>query len=110
MGNVPVFTLQPNLGGLLSLLVTVFLPILVGLVTTRVTSAGRKALLLLFLASVTSFIETWISSQQAGLPFAWAPIVFNAVVNFGVAVAVHYGLWKPTGAATAAQNTGVTGR
>lgn len=110
MNNIPVFVLQPDLGGLLSLAVVIVLPILVGLVTTRVTRPGWQAVLLLFLSAVTSVTQTALADDQNNMPFAWQPVVFNAAVNFGVAVAVHFGLWRPTGVAERAVNTGVTDR
>jgi hypothetical protein len=110
MDNVPVFVLQPDLGGLLSLAVTVFLPILVGLVTTRLTSPGMRAVLLLLLATIKTIVEAVIAANMAGAEPAWQLIVFNAVVNFGVAVAVHFGLWKPTGASDRAVDSGITSR
>lgn len=106
--NVPVFSFQPDLGGLLSLAVTLVLPLLVGLVTTRLTSSGTKAVLLVTLASVTTVIQAWLASVNAHVPFDWMTVVFNAVINTGVGVAAHFGLWKPTGAAKAAEDSGIT--
>jgi len=110
MDNVPVFVLQPDLGGLLSLVVTVLLPVLVGIVTTRLTSPGVRAVLLLLLATVKTIVEAVLSANMAGAHPAWQMIVFNAAVNFAVAVAVHFGLWKPTGVADKAIDSGITSR
>jgi hypothetical protein len=103
-----MFSFQPDLGGLLSLAVTVLLPLLVGLVTTRLTSSGTKAVLLLALASITSVVQAWLASVNAHVPFEWVVVAFNAAINFGVGTAVHFGLWKPTGAAKAAEDSGIT--
>jgi len=105
--DLPTYLFEPSLAGLLSLVVTVILPLLVGLVTTRVTGAGVKAVILLVLATVKTVVEAWIAAG-AGVDWDFVPVLYNAVVNFGIAVAIHFGLWKPTGASTAAQNTGRT--
>jgi hypothetical protein len=86
-------------------MVTVALPLLVGLITTRITSAGTKAILLLVIAAAKTFLEAWISAAQAATPFRLIPVLMNVVINLAIAVAVHYGIWKPTGASAKAQDT-----
>lgn len=93
-------------GQILSLVVTVVLPLVVGLVTKRSMPAGVKAVLLLGLTVATQAITTALEAINSGAAFEWKALASNIVVGFVVAVAAHYGLWKPTGAATAAQNTG----
>ncbi|MFD1274825.1 hypothetical protein ACFQ51_34630 [Streptomyces kaempferi] len=55
----------------LGLLVSVVLPVLVGLVTTRVTNAGVKATLLLALSIITGFVTEYAARTTPGT--AWAP-------------------------------------
>lgn len=99
-----MITFHPTLLQGLTLLVSVILPIVVGLVTTKVTSSNAKALLLLVLALVTSVVSNWIAAVQSGTAFD----LWNALFTFGsvflIGVATHYGLWKPTGTAAAAQS------
>jgi hypothetical protein len=107
LADLPVYAFAPNWGGLLSLILTLVLPILVALVSTRLTSSGTKAVLLLALATIQTFVEALISAANDYAHFAWVPVIMNAVLNFGVAVIAHFGLWKPTGTADAALDTGV---
>jgi len=91
------------------LLVAFVLPVLVGLVTTRVTSAGRKAWLLAGLTLVTSLLVELGRVLAAGGVFDVGASLLTALPAFVVSVAGHYGLWKPTGVSGAAQDVG-TGR
>lgn len=89
----------------IQLLVATILPIAVGLVTTRVTSAGRKAWLLAALALVTSVLVEWGSALSAKETFDIGIALIAAIPTFAISVATHYGLWRPTGVADAAQDT-----
>jgi FtsH-binding integral membrane protein len=91
----------------MGLLVSVVLPVLVGLVTTRVTHAGLKAVLLLALSGVTGFVTEYVGPHDAGYSVASAAVL--ALVSFGTAVLAHFGLWKPTGVSGAAQAVGARG-
>jgi hypothetical protein len=107
--ELPTYALTPDLGGMLSLLITIVLPLLVGVVTTRVTSANIKAVLLLALVAIKTFIEALIAADQAGIALAFVPFLMNLVLNFIIAVAIHFGLWKPSGLSTTIQEkVGVT--
>lgn len=90
---------------IIGLLITLVLPILVGLVTTRVTSAGVKAVLLLLLTAANGFL---VELGNAGPGYNVANGVFYAAVSFVTAVAVHFGFLKPTGISGKAQDTLVT--
>lgn len=96
--DTPVDSVEP-----LSLMLAFVLPVLVGLVTTRVTHSGAKAILLLFLSAVTAFLTEWQNSPDNNFEFDQALLTW--VVTFIIAVAAHFGLWKPTGVSAAAQNT-----
>jgi hypothetical protein len=87
---------------IIGLLVTLVLPFLVGLVTTRVTSAGAKAVLLLLLTAANGFL---VELGSAGPGYNWANGVFYTVVSFATAVAVHFGFLKPTGISGKAQDS-----
>lgn len=102
--SLPVYGFDPSsISGLLSLAVTVLLPLLVGLVTTRTTHPGVRATLLLAAAAVKSFLEAWLQAENTAVDFAFVPVAISIAVNFAIAVVVHFGLWKPVGAADAAQ-------
>ncbi|ACY35933.1 hypothetical protein CMP1-37 [Clavibacter phage CMP1] len=99
-------TFEPSWIQLISLLTGLVLPLLVGLVTTKVVSAGKKAVLLAVLAFVASILTELLSAIQAGEVFDLAASLYLGIQTLVVAVAIHYGLWKPTGASAALQNVG----
>jgi hypothetical protein len=101
------FTLDP--ATVVQLLVAFGLPVLVGLVTTRVTSAAAKAWLLAGLTLVTSLLVELGRTIATGGVFDIGVALLAALPAFVVSVATHYGLWKPTGVSGAAQDVG-TGR
>ena len=86
----------------LGLLVSVALPVLVGLVTTRVTHAGTKAVLLLALSTATGFVTEY-AAPGPGYDVGTAAVL--ALVAFGTGVLSHFGLWKPVGVAGKAQDS-----
>lgn len=98
--------MQPHLDTAywLGLLISVVLPVLVGLVTTRVTNASVKAVLLLALTAATGFLTELAAPHPSGYSVAAAAILW--VVSFGTGVLSHFGLWKPTTIAQRAQNFG----
>ena len=91
---------------LLTLIIGTVLPIVVGLVTSRVTSSAAKAWLLAGLTLVTTILQALLVATQAGIPFELGAILIAAIQQFIVSVAIYYGLWKPTGIAGAAQDVG----
>ncbi len=101
------FTLDA--AAVVQLLVAFVLPVLVGLVTTRATSAGLKAWLLAALSLVSSLLVELGRTIAAGGVFDVGVALLLALPAFVVSVASHYGLWKPTGVSLAAQDVG-TGR
>lgn len=90
----------------LTLVIGTVLPIVVGLVTTRVTSGAVKAWLLAGLTLVTTVLQAMLLASQSGIAFDLGAILVAAVQQFIVSVAIYYGLWKPTGIAGAAQDVG----
>ncbi|RSS59776.1 hypothetical protein [Streptomyces sp. WAC01280] len=91
----------------LGLLISVVLPVLVGLVTTRVTHAGTKAVLLLALSVLNGFLVE-LAAPGPGWHAGTAAVL--ALVSFATGVLSHFGLWKPTGLAGKAQDSLVTAR
>lgn len=98
--------MQPSLNETywLGLLTSVVLPVLVGLVTTKVTSAGVKSVLLLALSAANGFL-----SELGSHPSDWhlGSAVILTLVSFGISVLTHFGLLKPTGVSAAAQTYGL---
>lgn len=107
--ELPIYAFQPNWGGLLSLILTVILPLAVAVITTRITSSRTKGMLLLLVVAVKTTVEALIANGNDVINFAWIPFLMNMAINFGVAAIFHFGLWKPTGASrTIQENVGVT--
>lgn len=99
-----------NLGAAywLGLVISVVLPVLVRLVTTRVTSDGVKAVLLLALSTVNGFAVEYVGPHHDGYSVGTAAVL--ALVSFATGVLAHFGLWEPTGVADKAQDSLVTAR
>jgi hypothetical protein len=99
---------HPTLLQGLTLVVSVLLPIIVGLVTTKVTSPTAKALLLLGLSLITSLVSAWILAVQSGNAFDLWSALYTSGTVFIIAVASHFGLWRPTGVSAVAARHLVT--
>ncbi len=91
----------------LSLLVGTILPILVGIVTTRATHPGTKAVILALLSAVSGLLTEYLANTG---DFNWAAAGLTWLSTFLVAVAMHFGVWKPVGVSAAIADVGVTGR
>jgi hypothetical protein len=95
----------------ISLLVGTVLPILVAVVTTRTTHPGVKAVLLALLSAASSFLAEYLTAVNSAQNFDWGSVAVTTLGTFITAVAMHLGLWKPTGLAGGVQaNVGVTSR
>ena len=92
----------------LQFVIAVLLPLVVGLVTTRITSSGVKAVLLLFLSALTALLTTWLNAAQQDIPFDLGAAIFAFLATFLVGVAVQFGFWKPVGATAKVQDTLIT--
>ena len=102
---IPEFAGLPQL--LLWILVTALMPLAVGLLTKVQTPAYWKISLLLAMALANGVLTTWLDDFGA---FDWKRAVSGAVMAWTVALLSHFGIWRPTGATAAAQNTLVTDR
>jgi hypothetical protein len=109
--DLPAYGFDPtSISGLLSLVITVLLPLIVGLLTKQSWSAGAKAVLLLMLSAAKAFVEAWLDAENTGVPFLWTAVAISVITNFIIAVVIHFGLWRPTGATDAAQRSLVKDR
>lgn len=78
----------------LTMVISVFLPMVVALVTKQLASGAVKAVLLLFLAAVTG-TATQIATANGVFDLKGA--VVATVMSFIIAVGMHFGLLSPTG-------------
>lgn len=101
-------TFTVDIAVVVQMVLSVFLPILVGLVTTKVTSSAVKAWSLAGLTLVTSVLTGFGAALSAGEVFDLGVALLTAIPSFAISVAVHYGLWKPTGVSEKAQETLIT--
>jgi len=97
--NIPLFQV-------FTLLSAVVFPLLVGLVTKRATNPGRKAVLLAALSVLISLCTELAGALEAGTAYNLGTALLTGLGAFLVAVAMHYGLWKPTGVAEKLQAVG----
>lgn len=91
---------------IVTFLVAVVSPLLVGLVTTRVTAAATKAWLLAGLAAATGLGSELVASLTEGTTYDLGQGLVSAVTAFVIAVGLHYGLYKPAGASEKLQKVG----
>lgn len=84
----------------IGLLISVVLPVLVGLVTKRVTHPGVKAVLLLALSTLNGFL---VEFANPGPDYDFGTAVILSLVAFATGVLAHFGLWKPAGVSAKAQ-------
>ena len=101
--DLPVYAFQPNFGGLLSMILTVVLPLAVAVITTRMTSAKVKTILLLVVVAIKTLVEALISNGADYINFGWIPFLMNLILNLAIAAVIHLGVWKPTGLASKIQ-------
>lgn len=85
----------------IGLLISVVLPVLVGLVTKRVTHPGVKAVLLLALSTLNGFL---VELANPGPGYDLGTAVILSLVAFATGVLAHFGLWKPAGVSAKAQS------
>lgn len=103
-----IVTFSSDAVWVLNLVVTVLLPLIVGLVTKQSWSAGAKAVLLLVLAAITGVASEALDAATSSTPYDLQVSVIAAVQALVIAIAVHFGLWKPVGATEVVQNAGVS--
>lgn len=94
--QLPTYVGEPSLAGLLSLLVTVALPIIAALFMRSSWSAFRKGLILLVLAAVKSYAEAWLGAVNTDEAFNFVNAAYSTVVQFTLAVVAYVGLLKHT--------------
>lgn len=87
----------PNWSQWLNVLINVLLPIVVAVVTSRAADGSVKALVLLVLSAASGFLTSWWGAVDAGQAFDLSQAGFTAVTGLVIAIAAHFGVWKPNG-------------
>lgn len=95
----------PHLIGVLS---GVVLPLLVALITKRVTDSGVKGLLLTSCSLVAGILAEVGAALETGTPMNLAEALVAAVMALVIGQTAHSAVWKPTGVARRLQELGVT--
>lgn len=78
------------------------LPLLVGLVTTKLTNSKNQALLLAGLTVVITAATSILTAHDAGQTVDLGQILIAGGGNFLISVGAHFGIWKPSGLASLA--------
>lgn len=103
---VVAFTIDPAL--VVQLLLAFIMPVVVALVSTRVTKSNVRSWLLATLTVVTSLLTELGRSIATGTTFDVGIALLAALPAFVVSVSTYYGLWKPTGVAERVQGIEAT--
>ncbi len=105
--ELPTYTGVPTLAGLLSLAVTFLLPVIAALFMRTTWSPFARGLVLLAVAAVKVFLEAFLVAADAGVDFNFVTAAYTVVVQFTMAVVVHFGLLRGTDLQQAALRGGV---
>lgn len=81
----------------LNVAIQFLLPLLVGLVTTKLTGRSTQFALLGLLTLLATVGTQELGAHSSGLPLNLVQVLVVAVVNFAVSLLSHYNVWKPTG-------------
>lgn len=82
-----------NFASIIALIINFFIPLLVALVTKKVTPGWVQAIILMFFTALNNFLVQ-LPDQIHGYP--WKTAIVSAFISFAVAIAAHFGLWKQT--------------
>lgn len=104
VANAPVVVFSLDWAVIVQVLLAFIMPVVVALVSTRVTASNVRSWLLASLTLITSLLTELGRSIATGTPFDVGIALLAAIPAFVVSVATYYGLWKPTGVAAAAQD------
>lgn len=93
---------------ILSIVAGTLLPLLVGLVTSKVTDPGLQATYLAGLSVLTPLVAEIADALQNHKPYDLGAALLTALATFVTAVGTHYGFWKPKGVADVVQSVFVS--
>ena len=104
--QLPTYVGAPTLAGLLSLAITILLPILAALLMRASWTAFRKGLVLLAFSAIKAVLEAWLAATDAHTHFNWVTTLYSVLVQFVLAVVAYVGLLKQTSVQQAALRGG----
>jgi hypothetical protein len=87
---------------IVQMIVVVLIPIITGLLTKYNLSSAVKGIMTLFFSTVTAFISSWV--VDGGDAIFTAHVLYNAAVNFVIAVAMYFGIYKGAGLTSSVPN------
>ncbi len=105
--SLPTYLFEPSLIGLLSLFLTLILPIAAALFMRSTWSSPAKGLVLLGVSAVKTVLEAWLASLQDGYVLDWWPLLYTTLLNLAIAVASYFGWLKGSPTQQAALAVGV---
>lgn len=105
--DLPTYIGVPSLAGLLSVILTIALPVLAALFMRVGWSSFAKGLVLLGFSAVKAVLEAWLLAEQAGAAFDVGAVCWGVCVQFALAVVAYFGLMRNTGIQQAAIDGGV---
>lgn len=106
--ELPTYLFAPTLGGLLSLIVQIVLPLLAALLMKASWSTSAKGVVLLAASALKSFVEAWLAAIDANTAFDLRGAAINTLVVWGIAVGIHFGFLRGTSVQRAAISSGVS--
>jgi len=93
--SIPLFSFDTEWVGVIQFIIAVGLPVLVGIVTTKVTKSWIKVVLLGGLTFVSTILTGLLDANTAGVQFQWLSALLNAGASWAYSIAIHFGIWKP---------------
>lgn len=105
--ELPTYVGVLSVAGLLSVVLTVVLPVLAGLFMRANWSGSVRGLVLLAAAALKGFLEAWLVSADTNTAFNFGAAAYTVGVQFLMAVAIYFGYWRGTGVQQAALQGGV---
>lgn len=94
--TLPTYLFEPSLAGLLSLALTIILPLLAALLMRSSWSAFTKGLVLWVVVAVKAYLEAWLGAVTSNEAFDFLNTLYSTFVQFGIAVVAYVGLLKGT--------------
>jgi hypothetical protein len=105
--ELPTYIGVPSLAGLLSLILTVALPVLAALFMRVQWSAFAKGLVLLAFSAIKAILEAWFMAADAHTAFDVGQTAWTVCVQFILAVVAYVGLLRNTSIQQSAIQGGV---
>lgn len=98
--------LDIDLPQFIAFVIGVVLPLLTGLVTRWNATGHTRALVLLGLSVITSFLTELVNALTTGQVFDAGAAIIAAFTTFLIGVGMHFGYWQTTDTSRAAREVG----